>query len=141
MIICWSLKLVTISIKMTFDFDFSWYSDTAFKLACNLHAVVWFFPAEVCCTDILTYGGTAPADSACIFPFSYKGTTYESCTTVNNDGVLWCYTTEGTGRLWGNCYGIGCLSYLTTIHTLCDHTCLFACPHSREYAIKRYNNI
>ena len=44
----------------------------------------------------------------CIFPFTYAGTQYVSCTAVDNDGVPWCATqTDGNNDYvegkWGNC--------------------------------------
>jgi len=36
----------------------------------------------------------------CAFPFTYDGTTYKECTTVNHEHT-WCYTTN-PGK-WGNC--------------------------------------
>jgi len=44
----------------------------------------------------------------CVFPFSYKGMEYSSCTTADNHGVPWCSTsTDHIGQYvngrWGNC--------------------------------------
>ena len=44
----------------------------------------------------------------CVFPFSYKGLEYGSCTTADNGGVAWCSTaTDHRGRYvagrWGDC--------------------------------------
>merc|ERR1719471_1805020 len=44
--------------------------------------------------------GTAAEGKACMFPFTYKGTSYFSCTSVNHDQP-WCYTTKDW--YWGNC--------------------------------------
>ena len=54
-----------------------------------------------------TYGGTAGVRSVCVFPFSYRGVTYTGCSTVDNDGYPWCYTSYDyeTDHLWGNCQG------------------------------------
>ena len=38
----------------------------------------------------------------CKFPFTYGGTTYHECTTEDNNGVLWCITTESDGD-WTEC--------------------------------------
>ena len=56
---------------------------------------------------IVTIGGTS-GTSVCMFPFTYRGVVYDACTTVNNNGVPWCYTTytPQDDRLWGNCLGI-----------------------------------
>ena len=56
-----------------------------------------------------TVFGDAPQhNKACIFPFIYRDTEYNKCSTVDNDGVPWCSTK--TDRLnnhikfeWGNC--------------------------------------
>ena len=39
------------------------------------------------------------AGDACTFPFTYKGTEYNECTSIANNGVPWCTTAKG----WGNC--------------------------------------
>ena len=44
----------------------------------------------------------------CVFPFSYKGLEYATCTTADNHGVPWCSTsTDHRGQYvngrWGNC--------------------------------------
>ena len=54
-----------------------------------------------------TIGGMEP-NRPCVFPFSYKNIEYTSCTTIENDGTLWCSTeVDGNGnyieRKWGNC--------------------------------------
>ncbi len=53
-----------------------------------------------------TSGGNANG-AMCTFPFTYKSVTYYSCTTIDNNGVLWCATTPNYARdkLWGNCQG------------------------------------
>ena len=40
----------------------------------------------------------------CVFPFIYKGISYQSCTTVDHDR-LWCATTSNYDKdsKWGNC--------------------------------------
>ena len=54
-------------------------------------------------TSCTTINGSAPHGSACVFPFVYFGATFDSCTTVDNDGVLWCSTTSSFNGIWGNC--------------------------------------
>ena len=39
----------------------------------------------------------------CIFPFTYEGTEYYHCTTVDNGNTPWCYYKSGWGTKWGNC--------------------------------------
>eukprot|EP00808_Paulinella_micropora_P004716 g54952.t1 len=36
----------------------------------------------------------------CEFPFTYQGVTYNSCTSVENNGVPWCNDAAG---IWGDC--------------------------------------
>ncbi|XP_065826165.1 uncharacterized protein [Oscarella lobularis] len=52
-----------------------------------------------------TCGGTANG-ARCAFPFTFKGVTYESCTTVGGNR-LWCATRQGnvsTHNKWGFCF-------------------------------------
>merc|ERR1712131_409754 len=42
---------------------------------------------------------------ACHFPFIYKGKQYDSCTTVDNSGSLWCSTTYNYQNKWRTCTG------------------------------------
>ena len=47
-------------------------------------------------------------DKECVFPFVFKGKTYEECTTVENFGVSWCSTKVDTDghhieNNWGVC--------------------------------------
>jgi len=46
--------------------------------------------------------------SSCIFPFKYENVKYETCTSVDNNNVLWCPTRVNENREyisgeWGNC--------------------------------------
>lgn len=54
-----------------------------------------------------TSGGNANG-AVCKFPFIYQGSAYYSCTTINNNGQLWCATTLSydDDKLWGNCQGM-----------------------------------
>merc|ERR1712151_819825 len=49
-----------------------------------------------------TCGGTAKG-ARCVFPFIYNGKQYDSCTTVNNGGKLWCATERFYKSKWGSC--------------------------------------
>ena len=53
-----------------------------------------------------TNGGSHP-NVPCVFPFIYKGTTYNECTDVDNNGVPWCATQTLDDAYvpgyWGNC--------------------------------------
>jgi len=45
---------------------------------------------------------------SCVFPFSYKGSEYSECTTVDNRGVAWCSTSNDHRGVhqegqWGDC--------------------------------------
>ena len=43
-------------------------------------------------------------DKCCIFPFTYEGTKYYRCTTVDNGNTPWCYyKLRGLLKKWGNC--------------------------------------
>jgi len=56
---------------------------------------------------------------ACVFPFTYKGALYSTCTTIDNGGLEWCSTKTDhkgvhTKGNWGNC-GSGCDKGCTTV--------------------------
>ena len=85
------------------------------------HGVLW------CATDIDFHGNYVEdkwgnCDSSCdgcktedgdgcIFPFIYNGTEYTECTSVDNNGALWCALNTTMDRRvlrenehsWGNC--------------------------------------
>lgn len=69
----------------------------------------------------------------CKFPFTYKGVTYESCTTVDHCRP-WCYTgetaTNGEGH-WGNC-GENCLKHGEALSFPCSQvpTCCVNSEHT-----------
>ena len=57
---------------------------------------------------VYTTGGTANG-AACVFPFLYKGHTYNNCTKVDHS-TYWCSTTSDYakgGNKWGNCPPVG----------------------------------
>ena len=65
-----------------------------------------------------TNGGNVE-NQPCVFPFIYKGDSYQACTTKDHD-VPWCYTevnSNGAGveGRWGNC-GPGCNGILIHIN-------------------------
>ena len=68
---------------------------------------------------IPTHGGTA-GDSVCIFPFDYRGVTYYGCTTVDNNGDPWCYTSYDykNDHLWSNCFGMSALTKCTNFEAV-----------------------
>ena len=49
--------------------------------------------------------GTADYGSPCAVPFTYEGTRYNECTTVDHDGSgsPWCSTDTYFAGVWGNC--------------------------------------
>ena len=60
-----------------------------------------------------TCGGTA-ANAPCVLPFTYKGKTYNSCTTVDSSEA-WCATESVYKSKWGYCdchKGAYLLSYI-----------------------------
>jgi hypothetical protein len=78
-------------------------------------AQLWTSLTETTCR---TTGGTAPEGSACVFPFTYSGTTYYNCTTESNIGKRepWCSTSQYFNGQWGNC---NCSTWLDrTIHQI-----------------------
>lgn len=56
------------------------------------------------CILVITNGGNAEGQF-CVFPYIYNGVSYTSCTTLNNNDVLWCATTYNFDihGQWGNC--------------------------------------
>ncbi|XP_065663194.1 uncharacterized protein LOC136085746 [Hydra vulgaris] len=54
----------------------------------------------------------------CTFPFVYNSITYDSCTTVNNNGVLWCSMDFVYAGKWGNCTG-WCMGFSSEIENDC----------------------
>ena len=66
-----------------------------------------------------TNGGSHP-NVPCVFPFIYKGTTYNECTDVDNNGVSWCATTT----VCVNAPYFGCLpTYVPTWTGNCEPGC------------------
>ena len=57
-------------------------------------------------SECFTKGGPETG-KLCVFPFTYKGTTYQKCTGIEHDR-LWCSTEVDDSRVhvknkWGNC--------------------------------------
>merc|ERR1711970_1615424 len=73
---------------------------------CNTLAVPQ--PAPKTCTGALQRGCADADGGLCKFPFTYKGTQYESCTT-QDEGKAWCSKKPTglmdtiTGGSWGYC--------------------------------------
>jgi len=57
---------------------------------------------------VLTYWGNA-GGAPCVFPFTYKHKTYESCIERENSGMPWCATTSNydADKRWGMCKATG----------------------------------
>lgn len=52
--------------------------------------------------ECTTTGGNVPEGSQCVFPFTYKGTTYDSC-TKDGHHTRWCSTDADYSGSWGHC--------------------------------------
>merc|ERR1719282_2279275 len=67
------------------------------------------------CTSSVTTGclTLTTAGDACTFPFTYKGTEYNECTSIANNGVPWCTTAMGWGNCEKSCTTTGCLTITT----------------------------
>merc|ERR1711973_210208 len=79
----------------------------------------------------------AMVNARCIFPFIYKGETYNSCTTAGGFSKPWCSTaTTTTGQhingYWGDC-GAGCPTETTTVTTTPAPTCSTPCKFPFVY--------
>uniref|UniRef100_A0A8C4DI44 72 kDa type IV collagenase n=1 Tax=Dicentrarchus labrax TaxID=13489 RepID=A0A8C4DI44_DICLA len=69
-------------------------------------------------TAMSTVGGNAEG-SPCVFPFTFLGDTYESCTTSGrSDGKMWCASTKSydDDRKWGFCPDQGYSLFLVAAH-------------------------
>lgn len=53
-----------------------------------------------------TCGGTGN-NGECVFPFKYRGKTYNSCTRIDHANRPWCYVTT-VSKKWGNCRHSDC---------------------------------
>jgi len=79
----------------------------------------------------------------CMFPFEYKGVTYKTCTTVDNNNTNWCKTLWGgpvgwhDGEEWGTC-GRGCPGE-TEDPTACSTEEGVLCKFPFEYNGVTYN--
>uniref|UniRef100_A0A674NB86 72 kDa type IV collagenase n=1 Tax=Takifugu rubripes TaxID=31033 RepID=A0A674NB86_TAKRU len=69
-------------------------------------------------TAMSTVGGNAEG-SPCVFPFTFLGNTYESCTSSGrSDGKMWCASTKSydDDRKWGFCPDQGYSLFLVAAH-------------------------
>uniref|UniRef100_A0A671W4F0 72 kDa type IV collagenase n=1 Tax=Sparus aurata TaxID=8175 RepID=A0A671W4F0_SPAAU len=69
-------------------------------------------------TAMSTVGGNAEG-SPCVFPFTFLGDTYESCTTSGrSDGKMWCAASKSydDDRKWGFCPDQGYSLFLVAAH-------------------------
>ncbi|MBN3317899.1 MMP2 collagenase, partial [Atractosteus spatula] len=69
-------------------------------------------------TAMSTVGGNAEG-SPCVFPFTFLGDKYESCTSSGrNDGKMWCATSSSydDDRKWGFCPDQGYSLFLVAAH-------------------------
>ena len=71
-------------------------------------------------------GGNRP-NQQCMFPFIYDGTSYDECTTTDNNGIPWCSTKispagDFLAGEWGNC-GIDCPGNLGKYYKIYSNKC------------------
>ncbi len=66
--------------------------------------------------SVITSGGNA-GGQACVFPFVYRNLQYTECILTNNNGQLWCATTNSydVDGLWANCVGTACTGTNTAL--------------------------
>merc|ERR1712064_221109 len=90
------------------------------------------------CTAVTTTSTAAPsstvctttAGTACVFPFTYMGTTYTSCTNAGGFQTPWCSTkTDQYGNHiignYGDCNSNTCTAAATTPAPTCSTPCKF----------------
>merc|ERR1712173_445843 len=73
---------------------------------------------QSCIVPLTTCGGTA-GRAQCVFPFTWRGTTYTRCTSEGHTEP-WCFTERDNSK-WGNCECPGCMHGLWTDgYIMCD---------------------
>ena len=93
MLFAWHLRPDDIDLQKTKLFDAS----------CWVLLEVKLLTVFILSVSVLTIGGNSNG-TACVFPFTYRGKRYSTCTDAGHT-QLWCATTKNytVDGKWGNC--------------------------------------
>lgn len=91
-------------------------------------------------TVLYTFGGNADGDK-CVFPFTFQGNEYNSCTLEGrNDGYRWCATTANfdTDKKYGFCPSRGECPASQCRNALCSWPLYLLVSHCEHVCLARY---